>query len=135
MIVLVCGGRWFGRDSEGKPDELVKREIESFVDVMMELHDRHGFTEVIDGGAPGADSLAHDWATYMGIKSTRVFADWDRHGKAAGPIRNREMLKLKPQLVVAFPGGRGTEDMINIASKAGIQVFVSKPSQDHASIL
>jgi hypothetical protein len=50
-------------------------------------------------------------------------AQWDRYGEAAGPIRNAWMLEFgKPDLVVAFPGGRGTADMISKARKAGIEV-------------
>jgi UDP-N-acetylmuramoylalanine-D-glutamate ligase len=51
-------------------------------------------------------------------------ADWDTHGKAAGPIRNKRMLdEGKPDLVVAFPGGRGTANMISQARKAGVEVI------------
>lgn len=51
-------------------------------------------------------------------------ADWKRHGRAAGPIRNQKMLEEKPEMVVAFPGGKGTADMVKKAGQAGIEVFV-----------
>ncbi len=49
-------------------------------------------------------------------------AKWETYGKAAGPIRNREMLLNLPALVVAFPGGKGTADMVRQAERAGIPV-------------
>jgi len=53
-----------------------------------------------------------------------VRAKWSKHGRAAGPIRNQEMIdECKPDLVVAFPGGRGTADMVRRAKAAGIRVI------------
>jgi hypothetical protein len=50
-------------------------------------------------------------------------AEWDKHGRAAGPIRNQQMLDDgKPDLVLAFAGGRGTDDMCRRAREAGIEV-------------
>ncbi len=50
-------------------------------------------------------------------------ADWHEHGRAAGPIRNARMIaEGRPDLVIAFPGGRGTADMVSRARKAGIEV-------------
>lgn len=84
---------------------------------------KRGITEIIHGAAKGADSFAGHWARVFGIKETAVPADWDKHGKRAGPLRNEEMLKLKPDGVVAFPGGRGTDHMVRIAKEAGIKVM------------
>lgn len=82
-------------------------------------HDIH----IIAGAARGADSIAIDWAVVNWTYFTEYPADWDTHGKAAGPIRNQQMLdEGKPDMVVAFPGGRGTEDMVRRAKKAGIPV-------------
>jgi hypothetical protein len=54
-----------------------------------------------------------------------VFAEWNRHGNKAGPIRNATMLAMKPpvKLVVAFPGGSGTADMVAKAKAAGLEVM------------
>lgn len=50
-------------------------------------------------------------------------ADWEKHGRAAGPIRNEKMLIVgTPDMVLAFPGGRGTADMIRKAEAAGLPV-------------
>ena len=52
-------------------------------------------------------------------------ADWDKHGKAAGPIRNKQMIdEGKPDLVIAFPGGRGTAGAVRLAKFAGVTVRV-----------
>ena len=78
---------------------------------------------VIHGGAAGADKLAGDFADYAGHRVEVYKADWEKHGKSAGPIRNQQMLdEGKPDLVIAFPGGAGTADMVRRARKAGIRV-------------
>lgn len=82
---------------------------------------------IIAGGAKGADTSAIYWAVINGCPFTEYPADWDKHGKAAGPIRNQQMLdEAKPDLVVAFlvPNSRGTKDMIARAEKARVPVTV-----------
>lgn len=66
------------------------------------------------GDANGADALARYWAQDRGIVYAEYKADWKTHGKAAGPIRNKEMLAdAGPySIVVAFPGNAGTEDCV-----------------------
>jgi len=67
--------------------------------------------------------LAHDWARARMIQVRCYNADWQRHGRGAGPIRNQAMLDDgKPHLVIAFPGGRGTVDMIRRAKAAAVAV-------------
>lgn len=79
---------------------------------------------VIQGGANGADLLARRWSEYKGIECLTFHAKWSRHGPSAGPIRNQQMIdEGKPDLVVAFPGGRGTADMVRRARIAGIRVI------------
>lgn len=59
---------------------------------------------VVQGGARGADAIAKQWAEDSGRICVQFDADWERHGKAAGMIRNRAMLKEYPRaVVVAFP--------------------------------
>lgn len=70
------------------------------------------------------DRLAHDWALAVKVKGATYCANWTRDGKAAGPIRNQRMIdEGKPDLVVAFPGGRGTADMVRRAKAAGVKVM------------
>lgn len=77
---------------------------------------------IIHGNAPGADSLAAVWARRSHVPVEAYPADW-RKGRGAGPERNARMLaNSKPDLVVAFPGGRGTADMVRRAKDAGVRV-------------
>lgn len=110
MRVLVCGGRdYFDRQT-------IYRTLTT-------LHHEKPFTTLMHGNAQGADTLASEWAATLGVPSLAYPADWKKHGKAAGPLRNAFMLEEgKPDLVVAFPGGRGTADMIEKATKAGVPV-------------
>lgn len=108
--LIVCGGR-------GYNDFIQMHRC------LSSLHEKVGIEEIIEGGATGADSMANYWATYHGIKVTTILANWDAHGKSAGAIRNKEMLDMKPDGVVAFPGGTGTAHMIKIAKEAAIPVW------------
>lgn len=110
MRVLVCGGRNYV-------------DIDKMNDVLSRQHRVVSFTHLIHGSAPGADSLADCWARENGIQRVVCPADWQAHGKAAGPIRNRRMLELQPDLVIAFPGGAGTANMVTLATEANIQIL------------
>ena len=72
----------------------------------------------------GADTLAHEWANSRKLVVVRSPADWKTYGKSAGIIRNKSMLDYAPQVVIAFKGGRGTENMITISRQAEIPVFI-----------
>lgn len=110
MKLLVCGGRDFD-------------DFESLSEELLWLQDEHSIDVIIHGGARGADALAGEFAKLSRIPVEVYRADWTKHGKAAGPIRNRQMLtEGKPDMVLAFPGGRGTADMIEQAREAGITV-------------
>lgn len=111
MRVLVCGGRDY------KDRDAVLRALDR-------VHIDKGITLLIRGGARGADTLAEQWAESLEIDIERYPANWSKDGNAAGPIRNARMLtEGKPDLVVAFPGGRGTADMIRQAEAAGVPVW------------
>lgn len=100
---LICGGRDF--DNFALMEDALAKLI---------LHPEDAL--VIHGAARGADTLAHRWAQTHGA-AVQPFPitpeDWDRLGKAAGPIRNRQMLmEGRPDVVIAFPGGPGTRNMV-----------------------
>jgi len=78
------------------------------------------------GCATGADALAQAWAEEH-VPQSYWPADWKKHGNAAGPIRNQAMVDAGADLVVAFPGGRGTVDCVRRARKAGIPVKEIEP--------
>lgn len=117
MKVLVCGSRnW--------PDpEIIRECLES----LAVQHD--GDVEVIHGDARGADRMGGGIAEELGLPVWKFPADWDRHGKRAGILRNLDMLDANPDAVLAFRvnGSRGTTHMIEAARKRGIPVEVYEP--------
>jgi hypothetical protein len=91
---------------------------------MDELAQRITIDAVIDGDARGADRMAGEWACRRGIENIKFRAEWEKLGRKAGPIRNQSMLdEGRPDVVVAFPGGRGTADMMMRARSAGVEVI------------
>lgn len=113
MKILVCGGRdYSSADTWNILEHSVAPEFPSWPPTM-----------IIQGGAKGADEGAKEWAKGSGIKCLEFKADWKTHGKSAGPIRNRKMIEQgKPDFVLAFPGGRGTANMIRQAREFNIPV-------------
>lgn len=111
MRVLICGGR--------APSKQVSDAVWNWVMDNIKAGD-----VVIHGAASGVDRQAMIAAQGLpGVQHYPFAAEWAKHGKAAGPIRNQRMLdEGKPDLVVAFPGGRGTADMVARARKAGVQI-------------
>lgn len=87
------------------------------------LHAQYPITCIIHGDARGADRLCRDWAVSRGIPHLPHPADWESYGKAAGHIRNGQMLLARPDYCVAFPGGRGTADMMRKATIHGLTVW------------
>lgn len=110
MRILVCGGRDY-------------KDFDRLEDVLNSYQRAYGSMTIISGCAKGADSLAIEYAEAYGDECLKFPADWDKHGRSAGPIRNQQMLdEGKPDFVVAFPGGKGTADMVRRARKAEIPV-------------
>lgn len=112
LRVLVCGGRRY--ENQGRVFQ-----------VLDDLSWGSPLMHVIQGGASGADMLARAWAASRGNTCDGYPADWAVYGRAAGPVRNQEMLeKGRPDLVVAFPGNRGTTDMVERARRRGVSVLL-----------
>lgn len=125
MIVLVCGGRDYGD----------RATVFATLDQLDRT--RGPIRGLIHGAARGADTLAAEWqrarilraGTQHDLWIAGCPADWSRDGKAAGLIRNQHMLdRYKPHLVVAFPGGRGTADMVRRAKWASVPVHEVQPA-------
>lgn len=70
----------------------------------------------------GADRIADEVAIDLGLDTEAHPADWDKYGRAAGPIRNRYMGALGAELCIAFGDGRGTQHMVDTAERRGIPV-------------
>jgi len=115
LTVCVCGGR----------DYADRERVFSALDA---VHSESKISYVMHGCAKGADSLADAWANERGILVEKYPALWDEHGRAAGPIRNQLMLDDgRPDLVIAFPGGRGTADMVQRTKAAGVRLIEIRP--------
>lgn len=118
MRVLVCGGRDF-----------TDREL--FNSTLDKINKETPITSIIHGNAKGADVMSWSWILMNNhgrvgdaqLECLAFNADWNKHGKAAGYIRNKQMLDDgKPDLVIAFPGGKGTANMVKLAKEAGVEV-------------
>ena len=136
ITVIITGGRGLGVDLAARgarPEHReasrvrAQQERELVAATLDALLQEVGSFRLVEGGAAGADREACKWAyAQRGLVTHRQYhAQWKKHGRAAGPIRNREMLaKEQPDLVVAFPGGKGTADMVACAMMAGVAVRV-----------
>lgn len=115
MRVLVCGGRDYGNKESEKLHLLAE---------LAALNAKRRISLIIEGGAPGADAGARIFGEITGVPVKTFKAWWQKYGRRAGPIRNKQMLdEGKPDLVVAFPGGAGTADMVRQARAAGVDVM------------
>jgi len=122
-IVIVCGGR----------DYADRASVWAVLDSMMPEVVIHGACQDRSGNLRGADRWADEWARKHAHMLLPVPALWDFYGNAAGPKRNGHMLALLQMmarngkdprtLVVAFPGGTGTEGMVSLAEAAGVEVL------------
>lgn len=122
LRVLVCGGRDY-TNYAAVARALDAVRAESPIDC------------IIHGNARGADTCAANWAygrRDLGVRCFAVPAQWAKYGKRAGPIRNQQMLGMGVDLVVAFPGGDGTRDMVRRARAAGVKVHEPFPPPPEA---
>lgn len=132
MRVLVCGGRDYGQ-KEGE-DVLLEDVLNNLYENWYENGDQINYGGVdedetfvlINGAARGADQMSSNWFYCRMdpelledglVQLVEIPADWDKWGKQAGIYRNQEMIKLKPHVVVACPGGKGTQHMVTLAAK------------------
>ena len=125
--LLVCGGRAYSQ----KDAYILVR------DALDKICEHHNWktpptvegnylyaVKVVSGGAKGIDTAAIDWAIVNWCNFVEFTARWEQHGRAAGAIRNQQMLdEAKPDYVVAFPGGKGTADMVRRAQKVNVPII------------
>lgn len=112
--ILVCGGRNWNNAT------LTSGVLDGFRE---QYHEKGKPIVIVEGGAQGADRLAREYAIKHDIPFEVYPALWSQFGRAAGPIRNLVMLNTGIDVVIAFPGGRGTQDTIGKANKMGIRVL------------
>ena len=111
MKILVTGGRGYN-------------DAAYLFWILDKIHAKRTIDLIIEGGATGADRLARAWAIRSSVLYQPYPANWERYGLRAGHVRNHAMLReSKPDVVVAFKGGKGTAHMVRIAKEAGVRVF------------
>jgi len=90
------------------------------------LSSPHKITELVSGACPtGVDKLAEEWAEAEGIKIKRFPARWDKHGRSAGPRRNKKMAGYAQALIAVWDGrSPGTKNMIREALRMRIDTYV-----------
>ncbi|WNF07240.1 DUF2493 domain-containing protein [Brevibacillus borstelensis] len=114
--VIVAGTRTFNDYSR------LKREIDDF---LKETYVFGAPITIVSGGARGADKLGERYAKENDYLVEVHPADWDRHGKRAGYIRNKEMAEVANALIAFWDGkSRGTRMMIELARSHGLDVRV-----------
>lgn len=114
---IIAGGRHFDDYN------LVKERCDFFLSEKMKSHQ----VIIISGHASGADSLGERYASEHGLETELHPADWKAHGKAAGPIRNKEMAEVADALIAFWDGAsRGTKNMIDTAKSKGLKVVVTR---------
>jgi hypothetical protein len=111
MKILVCG------DRNWEKDDVIEFFLKKF-----------NVTEIISGGATGADSSAKLFSQKYNIPIKEILPDWNAYGRAAGPIRNMQMLDLNPDIVLAFHNNfafsKGTKHCAQTAKKRNIPVYL-----------
>ena len=125
--VIVTGGRDYGELTAGKARAQWVAEVRHVRRVLDEVAEALKVDAlcpltVVQGGAAGADRRAREWAEHWRHDVETFAADWGAHGRAAGPKRNAAMVDAGADLVVAFPGGRGTASCVALAQAAKLKV-------------
>ena len=111
MRVAVTGGRYYNNRM-------------FLFKVLDDIHRETPIDVIIHGNATGADELAGEWARWIEVNVEIYHAKWTVFGKAAGPIRNKEMItEGNPDVVVALYGGKGTKNMVGLAKEYEIKVI------------
>lgn len=112
MKVIVAGTRSFGADT-----------VLPLVDWALRTGPFTA-TEIVSGGASGVDAAGEQWAEANGVPIEWFPAEWDRHGKAAGPMRNEDMAKHADALLLVWDGhSRGSADMRARAQAHNLPIF------------
>jgi hypothetical protein len=129
MRVLICGRRNFGHKPGCAFRHCLVCDGEDFQLMKNEIWKLSPDDVVIEGGARGADRLAGHIASEHGLEVVVFPAQWVRYGRAAGVVRNQQMLdEAKPDFVLAFhhniAASKGTKDMVQRANRNGIPVRI-----------
>ena len=103
--IIIAGGRDF-------------QDYDYLIDSCDEILKQYDNVELVGGGAKGADALGKHYAELRQYDYKLFPADWDKHGRSAGPIRNKQMAEYADALIVFWDGkSRGSANMIKQAEK------------------
>jgi hypothetical protein len=115
MRLIIAGGRLF---------EDYKKLCETCDFYLQNINDE---IEIVSGTAIGADKLGEKYAKEKGYKLKQFPANWAKHKKAAGYIRNKEMAQYADTLIAFWDGkSRGTKHMIDLARENRLRIRVVK---------
>ena len=113
MKILICGDRHWAN----------KKVMKKVMDIWVKEGDT-----LIHGGAKGADNMSGLIGKDIGCNIKVFPANWKEYGRSAGPIRNREMLRENPDIIIGFHNdinkSKGTKDMLNIGKKNMIDTYI-----------
>lgn len=115
MKVVIAGGR----DHIPTPQE--DRDV-------LEIFRRNKITEIVEGGAHGVDAWARGLALELGIKCTTFTPNWAKHGRYAGPLRNKSMAEYADAIIL-LAGGKGTDSMRREAKAAGKSILYDSKTE------
>jgi hypothetical protein len=113
MILIIAGSRDYNLDLS---------TIQNFIDILIPVD--QDIDEIVSGRCKGVDKSGENYAEFQNIPLKKFTADWDAHGNAAGPIRNREMAKYADALLLIWNGkSKGSSNMKNEMLKLGKPVY------------
>jgi hypothetical protein len=128
MKIIIAGGRDY-KDYDGLLS--ISNRILANVNNIEIVHGGQSTYDDINKVRYGADYLAERYAQEMGFQMTVFNADWDKHGKRAGVLRNKEMARYGEALIAFWDGeSKGTKNMIAEAKKLELPVRVIKYKQE-----
>ncbi len=130
---IICGGRSYGivpSDHAPAAYERLRadadREKARLAQILSAAVDRLGVVRMVMGDQKGADYLASSWCYEHDVPFQIYEANWQGLGRAAGPARNLLMIKSEstmPAICIAFPGSRGTRDMVKQAEAHFLRII------------
>lgn len=121
MNILICGSRYLGI----KTPELLVKDIKDNIEFFLENNYTWSLDDFIVGGAPGVDTWAEEVITHRGATIKVYPADWNKYGKYAGYLRNKQMVDVADSCLAIWDGkSPGTKNTIDLSLKKGIDVFI-----------
>lgn len=117
MKLAIVGSRNLTNEQEIRIEGIIEHVVRG---LYKDSTDMHTQCQIVSGGAKGVDSVAKTMAGYFEVPYIEFLPDWDKHGKSAGLIRNKQIVNECDKLIAFWDGeSRGTQHSINLAKEAG----------------